>query len=148
MGQFRRGRGLSSGIPANAKEKLGLRVDIALPASCDTVSPMTETDTEGDRLAFQRFCLIADKIEANPALLSIPLENIDRWLGNGHWATRELVAWKSWIEEAQTDTSALQRLLSLLRDDSEESRDWKGFSPFPGVLSEEELQPLVWTSRH
>jgi hypothetical protein len=46
------------------------------------------------------------------------------------------------------DSAALQRLLDLLRDDSEESRDWKGFSPFPGILTKEELEPLIWTSRH
>jgi hypothetical protein len=110
--------------------------------------PMTETDTEGDRLAHQRFCLIADKIAADPAVLAIPLENIQRWLGNGHWAKRELTVWKGWIEAAQVDPAALQRLLDLLRDDSEESRDWKGFSPFPGILTKGELKPLVWTSRH
>ena len=109
---------------------------------------MTETDSEGDHLAYQRFCLIADKIERNPALLRIPLENIQRWLGNGHWAKKELAVWQGWIEEAQAEPSAMVRLLALLRDDSEESRDWKGFSPFPGVLSKEELEPLVWTSRH
>ena len=109
---------------------------------------MTETDSEGDILAHQRFCLIADKIAADPSLLAIPLDNIQRWLGNGHWAKRELTTWKGWIEAAQTDAAALQHLLDLLRDDGEESRDWKGFSPFPGVLNKKERQQTQWTSRH
>lgn len=109
---------------------------------------MTETDSEGDRIAHQRFCLIADKIEADPSLLRIPLENIARWLGNGHWAKRELGMWRAWIGAAQASPEGLGRLLALLRDDSEEAREWKGWSPFPGVLTKEELRPLTWTSRH
>lgn len=105
-------------------------------------------DPEGDRLAHQQFCLIADKIEADSALLRIPLENIERWLGRGHWAGRELNQWRQWIEAAQTSPTSMQRLLDLLRDDSEEAREWKGFDPFPGVLGEQELEPLTWISRH
>ena len=33
-------------------------------------------DPEGDRMAHLQFCLIADKIEADPSLLRIPLANI------------------------------------------------------------------------
>lgn len=105
-------------------------------------------DPEGDRLAHQQFCLIADKIEANPALLCIPLENIERWLGRGHWAVRELSQWRQWVEAAQQSPAGMNRLLDLLRDDGEEAREWKGFDPFPGVLGESELSPLTWTSRH
>lgn len=105
-------------------------------------------DPTGDLMAYRQFCLIADKIEAAPALLEIPLANISRWLGNGHWAKRELGQWQTWIEEARHSAPALQQLLHLLRDDSEEARDWKGYDPFPGVLMEEELASLTWTSRH
>ncbi len=109
---------------------------------------MTETDSEGDRMAHRRFCLIADKIEADAGLLRIPLENIDRWLGNGHWAKRELAQWREWITQAAADPEAMRRLICLLRDDSEEARDWKGFSPFPGVLTKEEKRPFLCASRH
>ena len=105
-------------------------------------------DPAGDIMAHRQFCLIADKIEADPALLEIPLANIVRWLGNGHWAVRELGQWRNLIQTAQQTPDALKRLLDLLRDDREEARDWKGFDPFPGVLSDEELAPLLWTSRH
>jgi hypothetical protein len=109
---------------------------------------MTDSDSEGDVLAWKRFCLIADKIEADPSLLRIPLDNIDRWLGNGHWAKRELTQWREWIVHAQSSPEGMTRLLDLLRDDSEEARDWKGFSPFPGVLTKEERRLTQWTSRH
>lgn len=109
---------------------------------------MADSDSEGDLLAWKRFCLMADKIEADPSLLRIPLENIERWLGQGHWAKRELAQWRQWIEQAQASPEGMVHLLALLRDDSEEARDWKGFSPFPGVLTKEELRPLLWTSRH
>ena len=99
-------------------------------------------------MAHRQFCLIADKIEADPALMEIPLANITRWLGNGHRAFRELCRWWDWIQAAQQTPSAMKRLLDLLRDDSEEARDWKGYDPFPGVLDDEELAPLLWTSRH
>jgi len=105
-------------------------------------------DPEGDRLAHQQFCLIADKIEADPALLRIPLENIERWLGRGHWAVREWNQWRQWIDSAQTSPSAMKRLLELLRDDSEEARELKGFAPFAGVLTTEERRGFVCASRH
>ena len=34
--------------------------------------------------------MIADKIEADPSLLDIPLANIARWLANGHSAVQRL----------------------------------------------------------
>jgi len=105
-------------------------------------------DPTGDRLAHQQFCLIADKIEAEPALLRIPLENIERWLARGHWAGRELSQWRQWIEAAQASAGGMKRLLDLLRDDSEETRDWKGFSPFAGVLTTKERQSFLCVSRH
>ncbi|MFO1484442.1 MAG: hypothetical protein U1F71_13870 [Verrucomicrobiaceae bacterium] len=105
-------------------------------------------DPEGDRLAHQQFCLIADKIEADPALLRIPLENIERWLGRGHWAGRELNQWRQWIEAAQVSPAGMTRLLDLLRDDSEEAREWKGFAPFAGVLTTEERRGFLCASRH
>jgi hypothetical protein len=84
---------------------------------------VTESDSEGDRIAYQRFCLMADKIEADPALLRIPLDNIARWLAQGHWAKTQLATWRGWIEEAQTSPAGMARLLALLRDDSEEARE-------------------------
>jgi hypothetical protein len=38
--------------------------------------------------------LVANKIERDPALLRVPLENIDRWLANGHTAPHRLEQWR------------------------------------------------------
>lgn len=105
-------------------------------------------DPTGDWMAHQRYLLMADKIEADPSLLHIPLENMERWLARGHMAKRQLAQWRTWIEAAQETEAGMKRLLDFLRDDSEESRDWKGFSPFAGILTDEEMAPYVWTSRH
>ncbi len=105
-------------------------------------------DPSGDVLAFRQFCRIADRIEADPALLAVPLANIARWLERGHWAKRELNQWRDWILEAQRETDGMERLLRLLRDDGEEAREWKGFDPFAGLLTAEEMEPLLWMSRH
>ena len=43
---------------------------------------MTDTDSEGDRLAWKRFCLIADKIGADPSLLHIPRVKTSRLISN------------------------------------------------------------------
>ena len=45
--------------------------------------------------------LVADKLERDPALLRIPLENIDRWLANGHTAPHRLEQWRRIILRAQ-----------------------------------------------
>lgn len=105
-------------------------------------------DPTGDQLAFRQFRRIADKIAADPALLEIPLANIDRWLANGHWARRELGQWRTWIEDARSSPDGLRHLLELLRDDGEEARNWKGFSPFPGILSKAERSEGLCISRH
>ncbi len=102
----------------------------------------------GDEVSADRYRLIADKIEADPSLLDIPLANIARWLGNGHSAVKRLEAWRSMILDAKATPDGMKLVLEILRDQSWESLQWKGFSPFPGILNEEELKRLSWSSRH
>ena len=102
----------------------------------------------GDEVSADRFRLMADKIEADPALLEIPLDNIARWLALGHSSAARLEEWRAKILDAQSSPAGMARLLALLRDQSWEALLWKGFSPFPGILSAEELDRLSWTSRH
>jgi hypothetical protein len=128
------------------------RPPLPVPGGELTTAPMSNWepyhDPTGDWMSHQRFLLMAAKIEADPSLLRIPLENMERWLAGGHHAKREFAQWRVWIEAAQQSAAGMKRLLEFLRDDSEESRDWKGFSPFAGVLTNEEIAPYVWTSRH
>ena len=102
----------------------------------------------GDEISGERFCLIADKIEADPVLLQIGLNNIARWLGRGHSATKRLESWRSMILAAQTSSEGMSKLLGLLRDPSPDAIMWKEYSPFPGVLNKEELDRLSWTTSH
>jgi hypothetical protein len=87
----------------------------------------------------------ADKLAEHPELLSVPLDNIARWIAAGrHTAAsvQRLEQWRSWILEAQRDKAAFGRLLDLLRDDSEEARHWKSWSPFAGVLEAGEVSAI------
>lgn len=89
------------------------------------------------------FRCIADRIEADPSLLRKPLDNIARWIANGHGSPDRLNQWKSLIEAAQASPRSMRRLLSILRSDDEDMRFFKGFAPFPGVLNREEALRFV-----
>src|SRR5436309_11077881 len=87
--------------------------------------------------------LIADKLErADPAsraaLLRIPLENIDRWLANGHTAPHRLEQWQQIILRAQQSQEGFADLVARLRDRSETAQRLRDFAPFAGVLTLEE----------
>jgi hypothetical protein len=105
-------------------------------------------DPAGDIQDFQKYCLMADKIEADPSLLQIPLDNVDRWLARGHRAADKLNKWRTLVVDAHPSSQGLKKLLDLLGDDSEETRWFKGFSPVAGILTPEELRRFPWISRH
>jgi len=102
----------------------------------------------GDRVAQLRFERIAEKIGREPGLLEIPIANIARWLAQGHSARERLEGWRDVLVLARDSSGGMARLVALLRNDSAEAGEWKGFSPFAGVLTREELDGLRWTSRH
>jgi hypothetical protein len=84
--------------------------------------------------------LVADKLEradpaARDALLQIPLDNIDRWLANGHTAPRRLEQWRQILLRARQCPEGFAELLRLLRDHGEESRRLRDFAPFAGILT-------------
>jgi len=87
--------------------------------------------------------LIADKLErADPAsreaLLRIPLENIDRWLANGHTAPHRLEQWRQIILRAQRFPEGFQELLDALRNPCEAEQRLRDFAPFAGLLTRDE----------
>lgn len=87
--------------------------------------------------------LVADKLERDPALLRIPLENIDRWLANGHTAPHRLEQWRAIILRAQASGEGFAALLHVLRDSSESATHLRSFDPFPGVLTTEERRQVL-----
>jgi hypothetical protein len=82
--------------------------------------------------------LVADKIERDPLLLRIPLENIDRWLANGHTAPHRLEQWRQIVLRAQESADGFQALIELLRAADESAVRLKDFAPFAGTLTPEE----------
>ena len=82
--------------------------------------------------------LVADKLEQDPALLRIPLENIDRWIANGHTAPHRLEKWRQIILRAQQSPEGFRELLAPLRDRSQQTEWLRDFAPFAGVLTFEE----------
>lgn len=66
------------------------------------------------RKEWERWRAIADKIEANPALLEIPLKNIERWLRGGRVSAQMMNAWRERIEAARSSSDELQKLLAFL----------------------------------
>lgn len=113
-----------------------------------TVSTDSIGERTGDTVSADRYRLIADKIEADPTLLEIPLANIARWLGNGHSAVKRLEGWRRMILDAKASREGMEKLLFILRDQDWESVMWKGYSPFPGILNKSEIARLSWNSRH
>ena len=113
-----------------------------------TVSTDSIGERTGDTVSADRYRLIADKIEADPSLLDIPLANIARWLGNGHSAVKRLEGWRRMILDAKDSREGMEKLLFILRDQDWESVMWKDFSPFPGILSSSELNRFSWSSSH
>ncbi|MEN9019789.1 MAG: hypothetical protein GWQ05_28380 [Verrucomicrobiaceae bacterium] len=99
-------------------------------------------------LRLARWQLIADKIAADPVLLSIPLANIERWRENGQDAVHRLEEWRTRIEAAQQSQGALVEFLNLLRSDTEATRQLKSYSPFPGILTSEEVDRFRCAYQH
>jgi len=109
---------------------------------------VAEITENPDVASHRKWLLIADKVERDPGLLSIPLENIARWSSSRSDGLDKLEYWRQAIESARKQPEALASLLELLRDDSENARHLKSFSPFPGVLTSEEVDRFTCSWRH
>ncbi len=91
----------------------------------------------------EMFRLIADKIEQDPALLQVGLENIARWLANGADQQHRLRQWEAMIIAAQTSGEGMQSLLAALREDNEKAEHLRDFAPFAGILSKPEIVEIL-----
>jgi hypothetical protein len=87
--------------------------------------------------------LVADKMERDRSLLRIPLENIDRWLANGHTAPHRLEQWRTIILRAQASEAGFQELLTLLREENPATERLREFAPFAGVLTARERLTVI-----
>lgn len=89
------------------------------------------------------FRVIADKIERDPALLQVGLDNIARWIANGIDQQHRLRQWEEMIQAAQSSPAGMAVLLAALREDSECAELLRDFSPFDGVLTTSERRPFI-----
>lgn len=89
------------------------------------------------------FRLIADKIERDPALLQVGLDNIARWIANGADQQHRLRQWEAMILAARESSEGMQSLLAALREDGEKAEHLRGFAPFAGILSKPEIVELL-----
>jgi hypothetical protein len=85
-----------------------------------------------DRRSLSLHRAIAEKLRANPALLAIAVENLDRWtLARG----RSQPYWDAWREILK---QPLSDILDLLTEDSERMTAMRQATPFAGVLEPNE----------
>ena len=82
--------------------------------------------------------ILADKVQADPALLQIARDNIVRWTEQGHSAPHRLNEWDRLLRAAQEDVEGMRHLLGVLLNPDATSQRLRDFSPFAGVLSREE----------
>ncbi|MES2307501.1 MAG: hypothetical protein V4507_01450, partial [Verrucomicrobiota bacterium] len=54
-----------------------------------------------------------------------------------------LLQWKDLIQKAQRSPQGLEILLNLLRSSQESDLHLKSFTPFHGILTREERQPII-----
>jgi hypothetical protein len=92
--------------------------------------------------------MVADELEqagptARAGLLRIPLENLDRWLANGHTAPNRPEQWRGILRHAMESAEGFQELLTVLRDPGEEAAHLRSFDPFPGVLTTLERRKIL-----
>ena len=87
--------------------------------------------------------LVADKVEREPAPLRIPLENIDRWLANGHTAPHRLEHWRQIILRAQESDEGFKVMFDVLRARNESAERLRDFAPFAGTLTTAEHRLAV-----
>lgn len=109
---------------------------------------MHEHDDTGDRLEHAYFCYLADKFEREPELLEIPLRTIERWRTRKTWGWEHINRWESLVQAAQKTREGMECLTQVLRADDEDTRVFKGFDPFPGVLNDGEKEQFICVSRH
>lgn len=79
---------------------------------------------------------VAAKLEAQPELLDVARQNLQRWL-----SARPAAALREW--QAILDRAPLPEVIELLRARSADATRLRQSSPFAGVLSQSERQSIL-----
>jgi hypothetical protein len=89
-----------------------------------------------DRRSLALHEAVAAKLEADPSLLNVARDNLDRWL---RVASRPaLLEWQRLLE-----VTPVPQLLALLRASDERAARLRQSSPFAGVLTPAERQAIL-----
>ena len=75
---------------------------------------------------------IADKLRADPSLLAIAWENLDRWSKNAGRSQPYLDAWRAILQRPLAET------LALMVEESETMTAMRQANPFAGILTPRE----------
>ena len=95
-----------------------------------------------DRRVLEMTRVIVEKIDRDPALVRVGLENIERWTRHkSGYLPRCHAEWKELIE-----THPWERLREILLEESDEGQRLRSSHPFTGLLTEDERDAIY--ARH
>ena len=94
---------------------------------------------ESDRRAFEMMSLTVAKIDADPSIIRIGMENLTRWRHQNRgdqpqWSK----LWERWFERGEP----WAHLRALLLEDYDEGERLRKTHPFAGVLTDEERESV------
>lgn len=92
---------------------------------------------EIDRMVLELTRLVVTRIDENPGLVRIGLENIERWTRQRGYVPRCHAEWKELIEHHPWD-----RLRELLLEESDEGQRLRSSHPFKGLVTETERRAI------
>ena len=94
---------------------------------------------EADRRAFEMMRLTVARIDADPSLIQVGMENLTRWRHhNGGDQARWCEQWERWFERGEP----WERIRARLLEDSDEGQRLRTSHPFAGVLTDEERESV------
>lgn len=101
---------------------------------------MNPTYNQGDLQSLALVKAIAAKLQADPSLIQIAFNNIERWKAQGN----EAPVYKEWLGILG---NGMEVVCAVLEAETDEGQRLRSSSPFPGVLSEEERMS-IWKTHH
>ena len=109
--------------------------------AAEQVLPSGHPDIDRRVLALTRIAVA--RIDANPELAAIGLENIDRWTRQKGYLPLCHSEWKELIE-----THPWERLREMLLEESDEGQRLRSSHPFAGIVTEAERRQIQIDAKH
>jgi hypothetical protein len=96
---------------------------------------MNELDRNHRSIEFGK--AICKKLQNNPDLIQIPINNIQRWEQREGWTDPALQEWKTLLNGPR------ERIYKILTGTDSESQRIRSSNPFAGVLTQEERNQIM-----